>query len=593
LSAVQVWRGPRPTFVEPTLRRANAARERPRRPLGSRHLPIALFAASPVVVVALWLWIDSPAVFVRFGPRFVLAGVLLIVFMGLGLRTVRRRALDDVRALSRVVRRVETGDHTGPAPRFGELELDRIALSCVEIGQRMRLAEEQLIESRDRYRRDRLRQESVVESIESENARLRAETSILHGFGGILNRTLAPSQICSELITNIRGKVEFANAVVYLLDEHAESLVPQAVMAPDHHTPLAGNFLKHTPAGQEVSIRTVAGWVTQTGKVVRVEDAQGDSRCAGMPDEVRSILAVPLRGRQSILGVIQLEHPHRAAYDDSDERILGSLANQAAIAVENVRLFEEAAKVQALRELDRLKSELLSTVSHELRTPLASIKGYAGTLLRSDVAWDDDTRREFLQIIDEESDRLGELIEDLLQMSQIEAGILRIDPQPVKLPRLTQRVVKKARSSSDKHSFNVTFANDFPQVHADARRLEQVLRNLVENAVKYSPEGGTVTVRGDVEGKQAIVSVSDEGIGIASEDLARVFDRFYRADGDAVRRAGGTGLGLSICQGIVQVHGGRIWAESQPGAGSTFRFTLPLADPTTTAELRENQEESA
>src|SRR5204862_3764541 len=166
--------------------------------------------------------------------------------------------------------------------------------------------------------------------------------------------------------------------------------------------------------------------------------------------------------------------------------------------------------------------------------------------------------------------------------------------QPLKLPRMAQRVVKKARSSPGNHSFNVVFAPDFPVVNADSRRLEQVLRNLVENAVKYSPDGGTVTVRGDVEGKQATVSVSDEGIGIAPEDLARVFDRFYRAEGNAVRRAGGTGLGLSICQGIVQVHGGRIWADSTPGAGSTFHFTLPIVappDPTvSSAELQEEPE---
>jgi signal transduction histidine kinase len=179
-------------------------------------------------------------------------------------------------------------------------------------------------------------------------------------------------------------------------------------------------------------------------------------------------------------------------------------------------------------------------------------------------------------------------------MSQIEAGILRVDPVPTRIGRMVQRVVKKARSGATKHHFNVTIPLEFPEVRADPRRLEQVLRNLVENAVKYSPDGGTVTVRGDVEGGQAVLSVGDEGIGIAPEDLGRVFDRFYRADGAAVRRAGGTGLGLSICQGIVQMLGGRIWAESTPGVGSTFYFTLPLADPADAAAVtREIQEEPA
>jgi signal transduction histidine kinase/HAMP domain-containing protein len=545
-----------------------------------------------MALVLAWLGIEYPDVFVRFAPRFLLAGLLVVAFVGLALRHVRRRNADDLRVLHRVVRKLETGDFEGVPPRFESSDITRVAQTCVEIGRRMRVAEEHLVLETDRLRRERMRQESVIESIESENARLRAETSVLHGFGGALNRSLGPPQICSELITNITGKVEFSCAIVYLLEESGTALIPQALCDPEHPTPLAGNFLKHTPAGLELSTRTVAGWVAQTVKIVRVDDTQTDSRCAEMDLGMRSVLAVPLRGRHSNLGVIQLEHPHPYAYDASDERILASLANQAAIAVENVRLFDEAAKVQALRELDRLKSELLSTVSHELRTPLASIKGYAGTLLRDDVEWDNDTRREFLQIIDEESDRLGELIEDLLQMSQIEAGILRVDPTPMKLPRMVQRVVKKARSSASSHHLSVAFSADFPEVRADPRRTEQVLRNLVENAIKYSPDGGTVTVRGDVQGREALISVSDEGIGIAPEDLARVFDRFYRADGQAVRRAGGTGLGLSICQGIVQMHGGRIWAESTPGAGSTFFFTLPLADARdTTAPNGEHQED--
>lgn len=588
MSAVQVWRGPRPALVEPA---AKPLAPRQKRPFGSRNLGLALAAVSPLLLVLVWLWIDSPDVFERFLGRFILAAILLIVFTGLALRHVRRQGADELRVLTRIVRRVETDDYEGTPPRFDEPDLARIANTAIGLSRRLRTAEESLGIETERNRRDRVRQEAVLESIESENTRLRAEASVLHGFGGILNRSLGPPQICSELITGLKGKVEFDNAMVYLLEGGA--LVPRALCDPEHPLPLAGNFLEHTPAGVELSTRTVAGWVAQTGNIVRVDDTTTDSRCIEMDQGMRSVLAVPLRARQGAVGVVQLEHPHPYAYNGSDERILASLANQAAIAVENVRLFDEAAKVQALRELDRLKSELLSTVSHELRTPLASIKGYAGTLLRDDVEWDDETCREFLHIIDEESDRLGELIEDLLQMSQIEAGILRVDPQPVRVPRMALRVAKKARSGVSKHNVNVLFPPEYPVVWADARRVEQVLRNLVENAIKYSPEGGTVTVRGDVEGNEAHIAVSDEGIGIAPSDLDRVFERFFRADGTEVRRAGGTGLGLSICQGIVQMHGGRIWAESALGVGSTFHFTLPLADPAALAAPHgQNQEDS-
>jgi len=153
----------------------------------------------------------------------------------------------------------------------------------------------------------------------------------LHGFGGVLNRTLGQPQICSELVTNIKGKVEFACAIVYLLEDNETTLVPHALCDPEHPMPLAGNFLKHTPAGLELSTRTVAGWVAQTGKIVRVDDTLTDSRCVEIGQGMRSVLAVPLRGRQSAIGVIQLEHPHPHAYNASDERILASLANQAAI----------------------------------------------------------------------------------------------------------------------------------------------------------------------------------------------------------------------------------------------------------------------
>ncbi|HEV8638964.1 MAG TPA: ATP-binding protein [Chloroflexota bacterium] len=586
---MQAWRGPRQRR-QPT--RAAHAPHRARPAGAGRYLLLALLTAAPVALVVLWLSIDSPAVFGRFAGRFLLAGLLLVLFTGMALRCARRRPLDEVRSLNRVVRRIETGDFDGELPRFGDSEVGRLAAGCLEIGTRMRRAEERLGELDAQLRRDTLRHEAVVEGIQSEMDRLRAETSVLHGFGGVLNRNLGTPQLCSELISNLTREVAYSRAIVYLLDEDGQ-LTPQAVSDSEHRLPLAGNFVKDTPAGQELSARTVAGWVAQTGKVLRVGDTRLEPHCADLPGHTRSVLAVPLRARQSIVGVIQLEHPHPNAYDSSDERILASLANQAGIAVENVRLFEEAAKVQALRELDGLKSELLSTVSHELRTPLASIKGYAGTLLRTDVEWDNETRREFLQIVDEESDRLGELIEDLLQMSQIESGVMRVDLRRCRLPRVIHRVVKKARATAVRHQFAVNIAPDFPEVRADLRRVEQVLRNLVENAVKYSPDGGTVTVRGDAEGGEAVVSVSDEGIGIAPEDLGRVFDRFYRADGTAVRKAGGTGLGLSICRGIVEMHGGRIWVESQLGGGSTFRFSLPLADPgASTDPVTHTQEES-
>lgn len=230
------------------------------------------------------------------------------------------------------------------------------------------------------------------------------------------------------------------------------------------------------------------------------------------------------------------------------------------------------------KELDRMKSQLLSTVSHELRTPLASIKGFATTLLRQDVDWDEDTRREFLAIIDEESDRLGELISNLLDMARIEAGTLRVEPEPIGLVPIIQDTVETFRLITHRHRFEVHLPDYLPWVKADPRRVRQVLRNLLENAVKYSPGGGLITVSVSLLLAEMQITVSDQGIGIEADNIERVFDRFYQVDSASTRKVGGSGLGLSICKAIVEAHGGRIWARSEVGVGSSFYFTLPLAE---------------
>lgn len=229
------------------------------------------------------------------------------------------------------------------------------------------------------------------------------------------------------------------------------------------------------------------------------------------------------------------------------------------------------------KELDEMKSRLLSTVSHELRTPLSSIKGFATTLLREDVTWDESTRREFLSIIDNESDRLSELISNLLDMSRMEAGSLRVEPEPVDLAPIVTETVTEFQVMTAMHQLSTVVPPALPHVWADPRRVRQVLRNLVENAIKYSPEGGSIVIRVEPRPDSLETSVTDSGLGITPQHLDRVFDRFYQADSASTRRVGGAGLGLSICKAIVEAHEGEIWVESQPGVGSTFHFTLPLA----------------
>lgn len=291
----------------------------------------------------------------------------------------------------------------------------------------------------------------------------------------------------------------------------------------------------------------------------------------------RSAICAPLVSRGSRIGVLVLECLQKnGCFLPSDLDFVQALADLIALALERDQLSAEAEQVRVLQEANRLKSELLSTLSHEMRTPLASIKGYVTALLIDDSEWDEATRREFLEIIDEECDNLENLITDILESSTIEAGLLRIEKQPTLLARLAQRAIEQASLRTRQHRFIVSFPAGFPVVDADPRRIEQVLHNLLDNAVKYSPNGGLVVVRGEVREDEVQISVADQGVGIAPEHLNRLFERFFRIKSGIGPNVVGTGLGLPIARTIVESHGGRIWAESNVGSGTTFFFTLPL-----------------
>jgi signal transduction histidine kinase len=229
------------------------------------------------------------------------------------------------------------------------------------------------------------------------------------------------------------------------------------------------------------------------------------------------------------------------------------------------------------KELDEMKLQLLSTVSHELRTPLASIKGFTTSLLREDITWDRKTQRDFLEIIDAESDRLAELIGNLLDMSRIDAGTLAMEKEEVRLATLLREAIAAAKLHAPQHTFSLHIPARLPMVSADPRRIRQVLHNLLENAVKYSPQGSKVAVAVRFDPEFVTIGVSDQGIGIPQEYQERVFERFFQVDSAPTRRVGGSGLGLAISRSIVEAHGGRIWVESEPENGSTFLFTLPVA----------------
>jgi two-component system phosphate regulon sensor histidine kinase PhoR len=238
--------------------------------------------------------------------------------------------------------------------------------------------------------------------------------------------------------------------------------------------------------------------------------------------------------------------------------------------------------ITELRKLERIRRDFVANVSHEFRTPLTAIQGFAETLIAG--ALDDPQNRgRFLNIILEHARRLARLTEDLLKLSQMDADRLEIEINPVKVSQLVESCYETARHRAAEKELSLTLApglsQNLPDVAGDARRLQEVLQNLLDNAIQYTLPGGKIVLSTELKNEGVVFTVSDTGIGIPTADQPRIFERFYRVDAARSREAGGTGLGLAIAKHLIEVHGGRIWVESEVGAGSRFHFSVPLFDP--------------
>jgi PAS domain S-box-containing protein len=240
--------------------------------------------------------------------------------------------------------------------------------------------------------------------------------------------------------------------------------------------------------------------------------------------------------------------------------------------------------ITADRELDRMKSNLVSTVSHELRTPLAAIKGYVSTMLADDVEWDRTSQHEFLTIISDESDRLTNLVNNLLDLSRIEAGSLKLSRERCDIKETVERAAKQARLTPE-NRFEVQMQAKLPRLYADPPRLESILRNLIENALKYGGESARIRVEVCRQDQDFLFRVIDDGPGIPEGEREHIFDSFYRVDDSLARLTSGAGLGLAICQGLVKAHGGQIWAEPR-GVGACIAFTIPAKNGSPTKNLK-------
>jgi two-component system sensor histidine kinase KdpD len=292
---------------------------------------------------------------------------------------------------------------------------------------------------------------------------------------------------------------------------------------------------------------------------------------AQFPDA--SALYLPLLGAGGALGVVVVRR--RARLTTAERRQLETFVNQTALALERCRLADEAQAARVAVETERLRTSLLTSVSHDLRTPLTAITGAATTLLSAGERLDRRTRTELLETVRDEADRLNRLVQNLLEMTRLESGALRVQRDWHPLEEVVGAALGRLARALGGRKVNVVIPPDVPLVDIDDVLVEQVLVNLLDNAVKYTPPDSAVRILVTAGDGQVTVEVADQGPGLPRGQEERVFEKFHRATVDGGR---GTGLGLAICRGIVQAHGGRIWAQNLPEGGVAFLFTLPLGE---------------
>ena len=305
--------------------------------------------------------------------------------------------------------------------------------------------------------------------------------------------------------------------------------------------------------------------------ILRQEDAGASVQGR---DRRRDYLGLPMMVHGRCVGGLVFGRFGGPSYPPEHIRLAEFVAWHVGQLLENRRMARRIATLEAQRELARMQDEFISTISHELRTPLGFIKGYVTTLMRKDTTWEPETRMEFLQIVDEEADRLRELIDNLLDSSRLETGTLGMSREPVMIGTLIRDSASRTMSAFPEMQLHVELPNDLPSVYVDPTRISQVIDNLLSNATKYAPSA-PVTIRSHTFDTVVRIEVEDSGPGIAAQHVPHLFERFYRVP-EQNSNVRGTGLGLYICRKIVEAHNGEIGVESQEGSGTRIFFTLPV-----------------
>jgi signal transduction histidine kinase len=388
------------------------------------------------------------------------------------------------------------------------------------------------------------------------------------------HRTLQTESVVMGLLNQACKMFRAEAAEMILFDPEEKDVVARTSRGPDN----ALTILEE----DEVS-NVERGWMKRVSEgealLVRRHEAEDPVRSFLDQESVKDLMAAPLHGDEGVVGMMVVKNRlgEVSTFDGEDLKLFLTLANHASVSLENARLVSRLEESLAhLTEMNRLKDDFVAAVSHELRTPLTSIQGYVKTLLRAPDRFSPDEQHSFLETIDQQSNRLRQLIEDLLAVSRLESQRDQLALAEISLSKLAGRVVDELRGRADDHQLEVRLHRSLPRVHTDEGKVHQLLSNLIENALKYSPPGTAVTVEGVVENDGITVSVRDHGEGVPPDLHEKIFDRFFQVDQSSTRKVGGTGLGLYICRRLAESIDARVWLKSSDTNGSEFCLWIPL-----------------
>jgi len=387
------------------------------------------------------------------------------------------------------------------------------------------------------------------------------ELQVVYAISGAVSSIADTETILDQIVLLSREVFIFDTIVVYT-NIDGTSLEPTYVRAMGR-----GRYREADLSWGEL---TAEDAYTTNKSVTQVEELEGADIDR---TNLRYSLGLPLRIGEKTMGALVFVRFGGPNFTSDHINLAEFIAVHISQLLNHNKLVEQIAGLEAKRRLDSLQDDFIATVSHELLTPLGFIKGYATTLLREDIKWDDESRHEFLTIIDDEADHLRKLLDNLLDSSRLQAGTLQLSYQPVRLDTTIRDILLRMKSRNE--NLSIEFKNNTKniKIHADPIRIAQVIDNIIGNAIKYAP-GSPIQIRTDIIENQACISISDFGPGISSEHLDKIFKRFYRVP-DQNSTISGTGLGLYICRKIVQAHGGIITVKSKVGEGTTFLIYLP------------------